>query len=94
MLQSKLYCIKDLVSGLRITGFLEMPNDGVAMQSFKNFLSDKPENDRRLFQLFEVAVVVGDFKLDASTVLVCDGSDVDKHLESFIKYVTESPEVC
>lgn len=89
---TKLYCIKDIVSGLRITGLLEIPNDGVAMQSFKKFLDDKSEDEKKLYQLFQIAIVEDDFHLKADTVLVADGTNVCERLETFIKYASHHSE--
>lgn len=55
-LSTGLYYIKDELSDLRITGFLEIPNDAVACKSFIKFLEDK-KDDKHLYNLYRLTVV-------------------------------------
>lgn len=89
MVVSSLFYIKDLVSGLRITSFLEFVNEGVALQAFKKFVDERPEDSRACFKLMEVADVEDDCVLFPTGRVICSGENVDSVLQEYIRNACE-----
>lgn len=86
---TKLFYIKDSVSQLRITGFMEMPNDGVAIKSFQKFTEDKPEDEKELFELWCSGFVDNDDNIDVHKYFVCNGKTAKENFQAFLSSIKE-----
>ena len=91
-----LYYIKDELSDLRISNFLEMPNDAVACKSFIKFLEDKKE-DKHLYSLYRLTVVDAN-NLIAEDVkdkpnLICRGASAEDEFNVLMAKMFNSEEV-
>lgn len=67
-----LYFIHEAISGLRITNFMEFPNDLVALKSFINFLKEK-EGEEHLYTLCKACEIDVNDALHELNKCICHG---------------------
>lgn len=85
-MNSRLYCIKDRLSGVRITDLISAKSDALAVFGFRQFVDtevEKSKRDSRTFMLYYCGDLDDFCKINAlpEPMFLCDGSQADNLFE-------------
>lgn len=86
-----LYYIKDVVSDVRVSGYMEFPTEAHACMSFCGFIQNQKEQQHidniDCYQLICAARVDQDDSLHSIGDMICDGSDCvemrDRYIDAY-----------
>lgn len=96
--ESGLYFIKDSVSDVRVSGFMEFPTEAHACMSFCQFIEEqkiktKIENINCFKLILAAKIGIDDFLAEMDNLIICDGSDCvemrDLYIDGYRKFYEE-----
>lgn len=87
--ETALYFIKDSVSDVRVSGFMEFPTEAHACMSFCQFIDEqkfktKIENIDCYKLILAAKIGVDDVLSETDNIIICDGSDCVKIRDLYI----------